>query len=337
MGYGKIKRRMDRQEVQSPPSLMRALMAGFDAISNHIGLILFSVLLDGLLWLGPHLRISPLIKTYMEALSSLMDAQPQEQRQALQASQEVLRDAAQNFNLLSVLRSYPVGIPSLMAGYNPTEMPIGEPSTWSIGSPLLIVGLWLLLSLCGLIAGALYFHVVAQAALDGEVRWRDTLSVWPWASLQVVLLAIFLLLILFGASLPFLCLLSLFAFAGFGPGQFVMLLIGAVIVWSLLPLAFSPHGIFVFKQKMWAAVKHSVRVIRMTLPTTGLFFLAVIVLTQGLDYLWSAPPETSWWTLIGILGHAFISTGLLAASFIYYYDASLWMQNVIQQAKSVKT
>jgi hypothetical protein len=39
-------------------------------------------------------------------------------------------------------------------------------------------------------------------------------------------------------------------------------------------------------------------------------------------------------TLIGIGGHAFITTGLLAASFIYYRDMSAWLQTVFEQLRT---
>ena len=48
--------------IITPPSLMKSLMAGFDAVSNHVSLILFSVLLDLLLWFGPHVRIAKLFE-----------------------------------------------------------------------------------------------------------------------------------------------------------------------------------------------------------------------------------------------------------------------------------
>jgi len=35
--------------------------------------------------------------------------------------------------------------------------------------------------------------------------------------------------------------------------------------------------------------------------------------------------------LVGIVGHAFISTTLLAASFVYYRDMSNWLQNVYER------
>jgi hypothetical protein len=59
--------------------------------------------------------------------------------------------------------------------------------------------------------------------------------------------------------------------------------------------------------------------------------MIVMLLSKGLDLLWLAPPETSWMTLVGVVGHAFITTGLLASSFIYYRDADHWVRNVLLQ------
>jgi len=101
----------------------------------------------------------------------------------------------------------------------------------------------------------------------------------------------------------------------------------------LLPLVFSPHGIFVNRRKVWSSVKDGMRLTRLTLPSTGLFFLVVLILSQGLDVLWKIPGEKSWLALIGIAGHAFVTTGLLAASFVYYRDADHWAQKIILQAK----
>jgi hypothetical protein len=38
--------------------------------------------------------------------------------------------------------------------------------------------------------------------------------------------------------------------------------------------------------------------------------------------------------LVGILGHAFVTTALLAASFIYYRDMSAWLTVVLERFKA---
>jgi hypothetical protein len=34
---------------------------------------------------------------------------------------------------------------------------------------------------------------------------------------------------------------------------------------------------------------------------------------------------------VGIAGHAFITTALLAASFVYYHDMNAWLQTVFEK------
>ena len=71
-----------------------------------------------------------------------------------------------------------------------------------------------------------------------------------------------------------------------------------------------------------------------TLPTSSLFVLSVLLIAIGLNFVWSIPSSDSWMTLIGIAGHAFITTSLLAASFIYYRDMQVWLQTVFEKLKA---
>jgi len=73
------------------------------------------------------------------------------------------------------------------------------------------------------------------------------------------------------------------------------------------------------------------RMSRFTLPTSSMFVLSVFLLSRGLSYLWMVPASDSWLLLVGIFGHAFISTTLLAASFVYYRDMNNWLQNVYER------
>jgi hypothetical protein len=38
-------------------------------------------------------------------------------------------------------------------------------------------------------------------------------------------------------------------------------------------------------------------------------------------------------TLLGIFGNSFVTTALLAGSFVYYRDMNIWLQNVIEHLK----
>ena len=56
---------------------------------------------------------------------------------------------------------------------------------------------------------------------------------------------------------------------------------------------------------------------------------------RGLGILWSAPKSESWLALVGFAGHAFVTTALLAASFVYYRDMGDWVQNVYEHFQQI--
>jgi hypothetical protein len=249
------------------------------------------------------------------------------------ASREMWSAVAAKFNLMSVIRSYPIGVPSLMVSSAPTAVPGGSPAVWQIPSVGAALGIFILLTLSGLLVGTLYFQMIAQATLEDKIDLRTTLARWPRSALQVFLLALMWVALLIALSIPFSCLLSFSLVAGMGIGQFAILLFGGLVVWLLFPLVFSPHGIFAYKYPMWTSLREGIRLTRATLPSTGLFLLIILVISEGLDMLWRVPAETSWFTMIGVTGHAFITAALLSATFIYYRDATVWLQGLLERSK----
>jgi hypothetical protein len=315
----------------APPSLIKALMGGFDAIASHFSLTLFPVVLDLFLWFGPRLRLYQLIQSIFDQTGNLPGMNEAEMTEMMRTSRDVWLEVMQRFNLLSVLRTFPVGIPSLMSGRSPLQSPLGAAQMVEIRSAPMVIGLWLLCIMIGLVAGVLYFDMVAQAALSQKLDWRQALLRWPWASAQVLLLSLAWVALLLAISIPFSCMLSFLVVTGFGVARLAILIFVCILAWLLLPLVFSPHGIFVYGHNIWISIKEGIQLTRLTFPTTSLFFLSVLILSEGLDVLWQTPPENSWFSMIGVIGHAFVTTGLLAATFVYYADADRWSHRLIQQ------
>ena len=74
---------------------------------------------------------------------------------------------------------------------------------------------------------------------------------------------------------------------------------------------------------------------RYTMPTSSLFVLIVILLAFGMNFLWNIPSSDELvLTLVGLAGHAFVTTSLLAASFIYYRDMQSWLETVFEKLKT---
>ena len=180
--------------------------------------------------------------------------------------------------------------------------------------------------------GTIYYIVVSQIALTGKLNWKQALNQWPGAALQVVGLALVWVLVFLAVSVPASCIISLFVVSGIPMGQLTLFLYSGFLLWIFFPLLFSAHGIIVYRQNLLASIRTSIRLTRLSMPSVSFFILVIFVISQVLDVIWRWPADDSWFTVIGILGHAFVSTGLLAASFIYYRDVNQWQQKTLGMA-----
>jgi len=331
--------RMDKTESQvrpAPPNTIASLRAGFDAVANQITIIIIPLMIDLLLWLGPHLQVKTLINNFISQIaltSSFYTTQPTE---VISQITELMRSTISQFNLLSLVRTIPVGIPSLMAFRLPVEIPNGLPVVVDLNNLLVVALVGIGLLLIGLLGGSFFYIMISQISLYRKVELNQVVKDWPWSSLQVLSLALALLILFMVVSVPSSCVISVIAIFGLPLGQFAFFLYFGVMLWLAFPLIFCAHGIFVNHNNAFVSVQKSMVMTRMTLPTTSLFFLSILAISEGLDILWRVPPENSWLTLIGVGGHAFITSALLAASFIYYRDADLWTQEALRVIKSRK-
>ncbi|MFU8771242.1 MAG: hypothetical protein ACNA8H_02345, partial [Anaerolineales bacterium] len=159
----------------------------------------------------------------------------------------------------------------------------------------------------------------------------EALFQWRWTFLQFLLLMVIWIAFILLMGIPGSILLSLMVVTSSPVILCVLVLFLAFLFSVFIPLLLTPHGIVASEKPVFEAAKSSIRTVRMTLPATSLFFLVAVMLSEGLDILWRVPAENSWLTLVGIIGHAFITTGLLAASFIFYRDANNWVAGAIEK------
>ena len=321
-------------ELPPPPGVMSSLRAGFDTVSSHVWLILLPLLLDLLLWFGPRLSVDQLLGPFFRLVFNQMriTLTSSSDVQRFMAYQAALSEVVERFNLLSLfgrLQAFPVGISSLLAQTMPIKTPFGSQAVVQVTSVPGLLGLAFLFTVVGWVAGGLYFRWVSGIALGNANR--ITMISLSWAILQTLILSVIWvvgLLLIFIPAMFILTFLTLFS----------PLLASAVLLialffsfWLIVPLFFTPHGIFVRRQNAFYSIFTSLKMARFTLPTSGLFVLCVFLLTTGMNYLWSVPTDDSWMLLVGIAGHAFITTALLAASFVYYRDVNAWLQAVFEQ------
>ncbi|HXF84714.1 MAG TPA: hypothetical protein VNK49_04935 [Anaerolineales bacterium] len=319
------------ESLPPPPGVMGSLRAGFDIVSNRIALILAPLALDVFLWLGPRLSVYELLKpffqfVFIQARQGVSDSQLEQFSEMQDLFMNWLRDF-NLFSLLTKLTIFPIGISSLSAQILPVETPLGTRTVIEVTSAIGFIGLSFAFVLIGWIVGGLYFRGVAVSIFGGSEAPIGSGRAIAQTLFLCMLWSVGLLMIFF----PAMFVLGILALISPILANSAILVFLFFSFWLIVPLYFAPHGIFIRKQNAFSSLFASLRMARFTLPTSGLFVLSVFLLSRGLDYLWGAPQSDSWLALVGFAGHAFITTALLAASFVYYRDMNDWLQNTYEK------
>jgi hypothetical protein len=312
--------------IPPPPGVINAIKSGMDVISSHLSVLFLPLVLDFLLWFGPRLSVQKIFLAAFEQMSALTSANmPVENTEA---TRNLLAEWLPRINILAFLRTFPVGVSSLMTAKLPVTNPLGTQSSIEVGSELAFLGWFFLLTLIGWIMGGLYFNWVSGVTGRREAEFTSGRAV-----VQTLLFSVIITIITVMIGIPVMIVLgaiSLISPTLVQAAIFVLALFGA---WIVVPIFFAPFGMYMRGQNAFYSIYASLRMARFTLPSSSMFVLAVFVISQGLNYLWAVPPDDSWMTLVGIAGHAFVTTALLAASFIYYRDMNAWLEIVFQRLK----
>lgn len=318
-----------------PPRLIPSLVEGFNAVANNVYLLIFPVVMDLLFWFGPRLRVKQFFMPMMLEAAELSAAAYGDQAADFVATtQEIWTSIFDRFNLLFSMRTFPIGIPSLLIGSAVEINPVGNPLVFEITTGNAILGWLAVFLLAGLLLGSVYYALTAQAVIGTRPLKFGALAN---QSAQALILSVMLLAVVTLLSLPISCLLSSLILIMPSLGTLPFIILGLLMVWVLLPLVFSPHGIYAGDLKATRSIVTSFRLVRSIMAGTGMFFIILIIIGYGLDILWTTPTADSWLLAIGIFGHAFISSGLLAASFKFYDRGIKWQREILQIQQENKT
>jgi hypothetical protein len=310
-----------------PPSIIQALIAGFNTIANKPNLILIPIFLDLFLWFGPSWRIDHLFNPLVQSITQIPGSKG-ELLPFFENYQVLLQESLAEINLAFSLRTLPIGVPSLMVSKPSFLNPLGHPMTFSLETSFQFLITWLLFVLAGFFLGSLYFQNISKQIFSLN---QDSFKSLLKSFIQIVLMPIILLIIMAVLTIPLAFLVTLVTLLSPAIGQFILTLSMIFILWAIVPLAFTPHGIFLYKQNLIAAMITSIKVVRISMGKTIWFFLASYLMVEGLNYLWRSPHVDNWFLLIGILGHAFIVSAVIAASFHYFIAATEFSQSIINQ------
>lgn len=316
------------ENLPPPPGIISSIKAGFDVIASHILVILLPLALNLGMWLGPRLQMDALFKSLESDMVLIWQASqiPADQIQSMITSYETMTQSA---NLFQLLRTFPIGIPVLFAPTKgPFTTPLGDPTILQVNGLTLLLWFFLLTGI-GWIIGAIYFRIVAGVTFPQQTESVHVLQ----AIFQTILISIVGNLLLFALSMPIFFILLVAMQVSTVLANLVVLFVALGSVWVIVPLFFWAHGVFLKRQNVLTSILSSIKLTRFTLPTSSLFVLTVFLLSYGLNYLWRLPSLNSWLTLLGLFGHSFVTTALLASSFIYYYEMSAWVQTVLDKLR----
>jgi len=328
------------EQISPPPGVISSLKNGFDKTANHLEIILLPVLLDIFLWLGPQLRVENLLRKLLSQFNTFAQESLVHVEDLERIRTTITELISLDINLFSLLRTLPIGVSSLMSRALTGVTPLGEATTMQIDSAFVFF-LWLVaLTFVGWVLGSIYFVWVAKTVFREETENAEEVhSLFETVKIisQSILLAFTWFVALFTFGVPILLVFSIFVQINAGLAQIALIFLALFAMWIIVPVFFSPHGVFVNRENLIRSIISSFHLSRFTLPTSSFFVISVFVISQGFNFLWLTPSPSSWMMLVGIIGHAFITTALLAASFIYYRDMKLWLETLLEKINSERT
>jgi hypothetical protein len=310
------------QEIQNkPPGLVDTLNAGFVALNKRLWIVALPVLLDLLLWRGPHVTPLPLgqrfLAWYQDALGAgggdLLAPSGQRVDELVQMAEAALA----SFNMLTLLILNIASVPTTTAG-----RPGDTSLVFEINSEASFAVLVVLLLLLGVLLGSIYFGLVAQQVRDGTVSPRRLAAkVGPYlASLVSLMLILFLGAVLL--SVPLVLLATFGMLLGGVMAQIAIGIIGSVIyfvgVWAFLLLFFSVDAVVVSEVGAPRAILNSVLVVGRNFWSSLGFIALIFVIISGMQVIWSNLSYSTWGVVAGILGNAYIASGLVASTMLFY-------------------
>lgn len=304
--------------AKKQPKVFNAFKAGYNTLSSHLYLLLFPILLDVFFLFGKRLLIADQIRAMFTNLT-LPSSVSTEMLNSWEELSNIAVEMFKNFSLTAFLRSFPIGVPSLLA-YRPMESnPLGDFSSAQIASFGSTIIYALGFSLIGFLLGILFLRLIRNSILNNSSA--PTSDRLPQQLLSLFTIPVFVIFLSMFVLVPIIFLISIFnSFLPFlGTLGYFLLSLG--IISSVIPMFFTPHEILLSGSNFVNSAKESVRNVRPTNGKTSIFIMLAYLATYATNLLWQIPKDDSWMLAVSILGHALVTTIIFIASFHFYIDA----------------
>ncbi|NPV08177.1 MAG: hypothetical protein HPY83_09485 [Anaerolineae bacterium] len=301
-----------------------SISEGLAVVRRRPVIMLVPVLVDLFLWLSPQLSVEPLATRLAGTLARSVTAGGVQPSESAEVITQALLSLGQEANLLGLLASSVVGIPSLLGGGIPDGMwrPAGSIEVSQLPVALSLV---VALGLVGLLIAAVYLTAVA-AAVQGHKLGAPLVARKAWANgRRLVLAALALVAIAIGVAVPVSLLVSLMSLISPTVAALALSLLGILAVWvglwMLFYLFFVVDAMVLQEIGLQRAVLNSIIVVRSSFWSALGLIVLLNVLAAGFSIVWrwvavSVPLGPA----LAMGGNTFIGSGLVAASFVFYRD-----------------
>jgi hypothetical protein len=292
-----------------------SLSAGLNLISQRAWVIAIPVLLDLWYWLGPRLSIAPLLNQVGQALARSALADTPDLTIRMDVVAYMLELFGQQLNLFSLLSVSLLGVPSLIGSSSHNVRTI-ELDSW-----LALLGLSTLLLLVGLGIGCLYLTLIAQGLQRQPAGYRTVLRDAGMTWLRVIGLGLMLLFFSVALAVPFSVMIRLVAFLNLQVALFVVGFFQATLFWTGLYTFYVVNAIIINRVGPIMAIWNSLNVVARNFWSAFGLIVLIFILSLGLSLIWqrlgAVHPAGMF---VGIVGHAFIGSSLVAAGLLFYRD-----------------
>ncbi len=286
--------------------IIDTLSEGFGAANRRLWIIAIPILFDLFLWLGPKATIGP-------DLAQLVQTDLPSQYSSYGA---LFQQTVAGFNVFSMAAIY---VPSLVVRVDTTPL-LNFTAKLAVNSPFAFLGLALATVLVGLWLGCLYLGFVAQVVRDGTTNVRVMASaVWRYWSRLVAFLVLVIAALAVGA-IPVGIVFAILSSISAAAGDFMAFLVQIALIWALVYLFFAVEALLLSDVGPVQAIRLSFAVI------AGNFWAAVtligltFLITFGLPLAWQVIAPYPAGMFAGIVGNAYIGTGVAAAGFLFYKE-----------------
>jgi hypothetical protein len=314
-----------RRQAQ-PSGVIETLSAGYTAVNRQLWVLMLPILLDVFLWLGPHVSYSPLVGPVVTQAAEWTRQVALSPRRgpgtpdvdlvgSLDDSRQWLIARTDETNGLSVLAWGPIALPS------PATLPSASDelafvSSWFEGLALLGASAGL-----GLLLGGWFYAGLADASAGIRggplAAGRGT----PRAVIDVLGLIGLLLGTALLLGIPVLLLIGFTALLSPPVAALGGALVGAGLLFAAVHLFFAVDAIFISNAGPLLAIQRSVGVVRRHLRASVALILLTWLILAGMAQVWDVLDNTlqsPFGVALGILGNAYIASGLIAAGMIFY-------------------